>query len=201
MFMLFKQKRKLVEYPESFPHFVNTLNKSNNIHQVLSFEEIRRLGIVINVNLLTQEQISQIEKYLKELKKSQKEFQVFAVEEILKKKQEPIEIPHFFQTHFFNYENAFNTNLLPKARLMDQINSKNLDICINLAFTAMSPEAYLCTLSNAKMRFLFQIGDYDEKIESNYELVCYQKIKKNQIETLDLYEVLKSIENILKKIH
>ncbi|MEL6589677.1 MAG: hypothetical protein AAGM67_18260 [Bacteroidota bacterium] len=129
----------------------------------VDIESARSIGLIVNVNQLSPEDLKQFEGYVKGLKKRGKK--VLLIEINFHKNSEP-HYPEGPDTIFIN-PSKLNWLDYPTPGIESQIRKHELDILIDFDTTNRMTSKYVCSIAKAKTR----TGMHKEGFESCYELM------------------------------
>lgn len=155
-------------------------------HRFVDFEEAKKVGFIINIGLLSGEELVTFTKYITRLEENGKK--VLVVELNLRRKSEPM-FAGSSESIFIN-PSQLNWLDFPSVTMQQQINKFNCDILFNLDTSERMTSRFICGLSNASMR----VGVHEEEYEGYYELMLQIGIDSR------LKEVLKTFERYSKML-
>ena len=149
-------------------------------HRFVDFEQASRVGFIINIGLLSAQELVSFTKYITRLEENGKK--VLVVELNLRRKSEPM----FAGSSASIFINPGQINWLdfPSVPMQKQINKFECDIIYNLDTSERMTSRFICGLSNAAMR----VGLHEEEYEGFYELMLQIDKETRLSEVLDTFE-------------
>lgn len=155
-------------------------------HQFVSFSRAKTLGFIINISLISMDELMFFIQHLEELEKEGKK--ILVVELNFLRNAEPMF--NAAQKSIFLNSNNINWLRFPTVSILKQINAAKIDILYNLDTSEQMTSRFICGLSNAKMR----VGVHESEYEEFYELML-------QLETgASLQQVLETSDAFTKKL-
>ena len=168
---LFRSRAKKVSFP----------------HKSVGFEAAKTLGFIINIGLISPEELVYFTKYITQLEDAGKK--VVVVELNFDRKATPM----FTKSIASIFVGASDINWLsfPSVDMLKEINRAKCDILFNLDNSERMTSRFICGLSNAKMR----VGIYEEEYEEFYELMLQKEPEAKLASILASYETYTKMLN------
>ncbi|MEM6262276.1 MAG: hypothetical protein AAGI38_07200 [Bacteroidota bacterium] len=141
------------------------------VRDFVDIENARNVGLIVNINECTTEDIKTLRRYIDQLKKGRK--QVFLIELNFLKKS----VPTFNSSVNSIFINPSKLNWLdfPVQSVEGKIRQYDLDILMNFDESDRMTSKYLCSMANAKTR----TGKHTAGFESCYELMVNFPIRSD----------------------
>ena len=161
---VFGQRAKKV----AFPHAFVDLERANSI------------GFIVNIEQFSADNLVYFTKYITHLEDRGKK--VVVVEVTYKRKAEPMF--HDSNQSVFIGREQMNWLHFPSIKRVQELNSANLDILVNLETSERLTSRFVCGLSNAKTR----VGVYEQVYISYYELMLQLPMETKLHKILETFE-------------
>ena len=141
-----------------------SLDKNPSVkREFIDIDKAKEIGMIINMNICSVEDVKLLRKYINQLKKDSKK--VFLIELNFMKKSSP-EFTSSVDSVFIN-PSKINWFDYPTASVQGKIKQRSLDILMNFDVSERITSKYLCSLANAKTR----TGTLSAGYENCYELM------------------------------
>ncbi len=177
-----------IKHDHSLKVFRNRGKRVKFPHSFVDFEDANRVGFIVNIGLISGEELVTFTKYITRLEEHGKK--VLVVELNLRRKSEPM----FSGSSESIFINPAQLNWLdfPSVTLQQEINRFNCDIIFNLDTSERMTSRFICGLSNASMR----VGVHEEEYEGYYELMLQIEAGARLRQILNTFE---TYSKMLKK--
>lgn len=131
--------------------------------EFIDIDKAKEIGMIINMNICSVEDIKLLRKYINQLKKDSKK--VFLIELNFMKKSSP-EFTSSVDSVFIN-PSKINWFDFPSSAVQGKIKQRSLDILMNFDASDRLTSKYVCSFANAKTR----TGTLTAGFENCYELM------------------------------
>lgn len=162
---VFKGRAKKVSFPHAF----------------VDFDTAKTIGFIVNISLLTAEDLIMFTKYITKLEEKGK--QPVVVELNFKRKSEPM-FTDTIKSIFINPE-QINWLSFPSIKRLQEVNETRCDILLNLDTSERMTSRFICGLSNAKTR----VGLHEEGYEGFYELMLQMPLETPLAKIMETFEM------------
>ena len=142
---------------------LKNLEKNPIKREFIDIDKAKEIGMIVNMNICSAEDVKLLRKYISQLKKESKK--IFLIELNFLKKSAP-EFTSSVDAVFIN-PSKLNWFDYPVASVEGKIKQRNLDILMNFDASDRITSKYLCSLANAKTR----TGTHTAGYENCYELM------------------------------
>jgi hypothetical protein len=161
---VFQQRAKKVKFPHAF----------------VDLERANAIGFIVNIDQFSADDLVFFTRYITHLEEKGKK--VVVVEITYRRKSEPM-FRGSVHSIFINPE-QMNWLRFPSIKRLQELNSTNLDILLNLDSSELMTSRFVCGLSSAKTRS----GLYEQGNESYYELMLQLPLETPLAKVLETFE-------------
>ena len=145
--------------------FVNELNQLKQEHEVVGFEEAKKIGVLYDAT--DESDFEVVKQYVKSVRGRQKE--ILALGYVDKKVLPPKQFAQY-GLDFFTRKNL-NWQMIPANTIVSNFIHEKFDILIDLSINRCFPLSYIAAVSHAR----FRVGKFDKKNVMCYDMMIEVK--------------------------